>query len=232
MSDRVRIFTTVSAVGRHETAFKSVQFRLTTESVGPDTADARAQADAVIAKVIEAVQKLNADGAGIDLPGLVCTYAQNPHHVYNHNTRQNVPNGYRVIGTIRCSTDRIDAVTAIQDALSKIDGASVQAPQFFIDDSPQARALAFKDAHARATQDFALQCAVLGVDPNDFEIVSYSPTQDMSHLGGAETASLGPRSAAVDGGPAEIRPGGAEITAFISLTYARKDKAPDRPYTS
>lgn len=218
------IFTTVSATGHAETAFKSVSFNVSTVSSDKDNASARAKADQVLNTVMAAIKELNKRSAEIDMKRLKCNYDTQPWMEYDQKAREQKHLGYVVTGRVTCSTERVDAATVIMDALTKIEGATVQRPVFSADDTAEARSAAFMAAYNRAFEDFNLQCAVLGVDPDDYEIVRYSPTAETMRPGG-DGAFIGSVSVSADApmaAPAEIKAGRAETTAYVQLTYAKK----------
>lgn len=213
------IFTTVSATATAGTRYRSVTFMVTTHATGPDTAAARGEADVVLKKVLAAIERLNEEGAGIDMKGLTCTYAQQPWQEYDRQTNRHVSKGYQVTGSVVCSTERTDAATVIQDALSKIDGASVQQPSFEADDSYGSREAAFRAAYARAIEDFRMWCRTIGKNPDDYEVVGVDGNAP-AHRGGSRVMVAALSAEAPASPPAEIKAGRAEIVAHVSLAFA------------
>lgn len=220
------IFTTVSATGHAETKFKRVTFTASVNARAKDTGKAREKAAVVLNAVMDTIKRLDREGAKIDMDGLKCTYdSPQPYMEYNEARTDQVLKGYQVSGTVVCSTEKVDMATIIMDTLSKLDGPTIQRPMFTPDDNADAREAAFKAAYDRAFQDFNLQCSVLGLDPDDYELVAYSPTQESY---GGNTRAM-PMAAAMmaespSAAPPAIKAGRAEITAFAQLTFAKKLK--------
>lgn len=234
MSKPREIFTTVDATATAETRNRSVSFTIATRSTGKDAASARAKSDEVLARVITAIKALNAQDAGIDEKGMKCTYDTQPWQEYDRQTNEHVHKGYQVNGSVVCSTDDVDMATVVHDALSKIEGAVAQRPVFVADESYAARDAAFRAAYGRAMEDFRMQCIALGRNPDDFEVVSYSPTREEMHGGGmtrAVAASAMMSDAPMAEAP-EIKAGRAEISAYVRLAFAKKSGPATRASSS
>jgi uncharacterized protein YggE len=228
------IFTTVSATGHATTKFKCVTFNATVNAKAKDTGAAREKAAKVLNLVMDTIKRLDREGAKIDMAGLKCTYdSPQPWMEYNDARTEQVTKGYQVNGSIVCSTEKVDMATLIMDALSKIDaGATIQRPSFTPDDNADVRTHAFMAAYNRAFEDFNLQCAVLGVDPDDYEVICYSPTQEShggGHRGMAVVAAMSAESPSA--APPQIKAGRAEITAYVQLTFAKKVASKKKPAT-
>ena len=230
MSKSKEPFTTVYATGVAETVYKSAEFTMSITAYGQDNAEARAKIDVTHAEIRKTITALNKGGARIDEAGMKIGYETAPWNEYDGTTREQVHKGYQVTASLNCSTEKVDAATVIMDALTKINGAIVSTPSFTPDDSPAARKKAFKVAYDRAMEDFRLQCTVLGVNPDDCELASYSPSTATYRPPMAERAMAVAASApAVP--PTEIKAGRAEITASITMTFVKMSGIRIRPST-
>lgn len=227
MGKAQQIFTTVSAEGTAETAFKSVDFNISIIGRGKDNAEARGKVDATYDKVKKAIAQLNRQGAGIDEKRMKCGYNVQPWNEYDRTTNEQVHKGYQVTATVHCTTEEVDAATLIMDVLTKITGSTVQSPSFTPDDSAEARQNAVQAAYDRAMEDFRMQCAVLGQNPDAYEVVSYTTGATSMHHGHDEGIRAMAASAPA-APPTEIKAGTAEISASINLTFVRKPAGASR----
>lgn len=215
------IFTIISATGRAETFFKAVTFNISTRSNGQDSAAARVDSDRVLNEVIREIKRLNEDeGAGIDESSLKCTYSTSPWQEHNRLTGDPENKGYRVDGSVVCTTEQVDKATVIMDALTKIADATVGQPQFTPDESYDTRLAAYRDAVTRAREKLALQCEALGLDPKGYEAVSLPTEEHYREPVMARAAAMMAESPAAP--PAEIRAGTAEVSVTIRIAFAKK----------
>ena len=118
-----------------------------------------ATAAQAVAEAAQAATALSAAlGAAGMVPGDVSTTQYAVHQEYRHHEGNSIPDGYRVVNTVRVVIRSVDQVGAILDAVAAAAGEAieVQGISFELSDDRaarvDARAAAFADAVASATQ--------------------------------------------------------------------------------
>ncbi len=107
-----------------------------------------------------------------------------------------VHNGYRY--TTRYAFDvkdvtNLDNLGRFHRALTDVEGASVSAPVFSVEDPTEGENLAFVDAVEKARKQFQHRCKATGIAPEGYRILSFETKEDASRglrtLGDASSSS-------------------------------------------
>lgn len=213
---------TVSASGTAQTTFTSVKYSARVRTTGRSGPEAKENAKPVIQKIREVIAT-QAKSAGIDTARLQSDFAVTLNQRHNHVTGQQEMNGYNATYTIAFTGTNVGQATKLHDALTSIDGAEADSPQFCVDKKDQMlENQAFEDAVSKVRTRFASQCQALGLKVADYELVTWSLGHDSGHRGGKMMAMA---EAAGGSGPVELEPGKAEHTVSITVTFARKRTA-------
>lgn len=212
---------TVSGAGTANATFTKAKFSIRVRKIGRSGPEAKQNARPVIDQ-IKAVIQAQAKEAGIDVTRLQTDFAVALNQRYNNATGQHESSGYTATYTCAFSATAVDKATKLHDALTSIDGAEAESPQFCIDKSAEIEDAAFKAAMDDAKRRFAAQCRAAGLDPNGFELATWSLGSDPGYRGGKMMAMAAALSDEAGGGAVELEPGKAEQTTTVSVTFVRK----------
>lgn len=189
-----------------DTAFITVGVQVTQPSVEA----ARSEAARSAAAVIAAVKK-----AGVEDRDVRTTqFSISPNYVYPRDGGEPKITGYTVSNTLELKVRKLDALSAVIDDAAEAGGDAVRvnSVRFDIDDPTKlyeaARALAMKDARAKAEQLAALGNVKLGKPISIAETQAERPIQDTV------------RSAALAKEATPIEAGTTAITVTVSVRWA------------
>lgn len=215
----------ITGTGTADAKFTKVTYAVRVAQNGRTGPEAKERARPIIENVLK-VLKEHADQAGIDPESIKSLLSVEEVSSYDHNTRENVFGGYRASYSLTFSGSNVDEASKLHDALTSIDDARASSPAFEIGSNDELLLHATTRAFAAANSRFRMECEVLGLDPDDYEIRTWSTGHDH----GTRAKSLGLEAAvAMDApmaAPIEIRAGKAVRSVTLTVSYARKATDP------
>lgn len=155
---------------------------------------------------------------------------------------QNVLKGYQASYSYSFQIDDLDKVSKVYDTLTSLPEIRVGSPYYSLKNQEKLNKKALKDAFQKVSDRFADECAVLGLDPADFEIVTWETSYSDSRRSDRVASSMKARSAraavamsysadivessAMGGGgddsELELVAGQAQVTVNLEVGFARK----------
>jgi uncharacterized protein YggE len=142
--------------------------------------------------------------------------------------------GYVATFSMTFRSRDLDRLAEIHDTLTSIEGAEVASPYFVLD--PEAKEdlhrSAFQRAVTQANNRFADQCKLLGFDPADYEVASWSSrTGRDTHSNFKALSNFSPTSndedffIPVGDGRASVESGESKVQVHLTLNFTRKGSA-------
>lgn len=200
----ITVTGTGEVTGTPDTVEVSLGVAVLAETVQEATTTAAQKADALIAALT---------GGGVDRKDITTTdYSIYPEYDYSTNTERLV--GYRVSNTVRVKIRNVAETGSLIDAVTAAGGNEVRVSglQFSIDDDAEmvkaARAAAWNDALAKATQLAELSGQELGQAISINETVSSTPPPVFYERAAADAALETP-----------IEPGTSAVTISLSVNF-------------
>lgn len=200
----ITVTGTGEVTGTPDTVEVSLGVAVLAETVQEATTTAAQKADALISALT---------GAGVDQKDITTTdYSIYPEYDYSSNKERLV--GYRVSNTVRVKIRNVDDTGSLIDAATEAGGNDVRVSglQFSIDDDAEmvkaARAAAWSDALAKATQLAELSGQELGQAISINETVSSTPPPVFYERAAADAAVETP-----------IEPGTSAVTISLSVNF-------------
>lgn len=119
--------------------------------------------------------------------------------------------GFVAHGSCTVEASNIPGGLRLQRALTEVPNVAVSSPAFLMGDASaeEARTAAFAEAYARALREFRAQCAVVGLDPEEFRVVNWS----VSTPGGGGGKTLGADD--------EVTAGQAVVLLDVAFVFRR-----------
>jgi uncharacterized protein YggE len=196
---------TGEVTGTPDTVEVSLGVAVLAENVQEATTTAAQKADALIAALTD---------GGVDPKDITTAeYSIYPEYDYSSNTERLV--GYRVSNTVRVKIRNVDDTGALIDAATAAGGNDIRVNslQFSIDDDAEmvkaARAAAWEDAMAKATQLAELSGQELGAAISINETVSSTPPPVYYERAALDAA----------GAETPIEPGTSAVTISLSVNF-------------
>lgn len=240
--------TTVAAQGEAKTDFNLAGFSLSLTSLEETVPQAKAE---LKKKFDELVSALDAMKTKLDVEFVKNSIrsSSNVQPIHEWETvkgkNQQVFRGYRATYNYSFQIDDLEKVSKIYDALTSLKEVSTSSPNYAIKDHTRERLnkKALKHAFEKVTERIETECGVLGLNPSDFEIVSwetsYSDSQrsdrvaaSTRRVGAARAmfaaASMDSVESAMGGGGSdednslELVAGQAQVTVNLEVGYARR----------
>ena len=166
--------TTVAAQGEAEANFNLVGFSLSLSEVAGSVPLAKAKLKARIEdldKTLTEIMKNN------NLEFVKNSVRSSSHAAEKHEWRENknVFLGHEVTYTLYFELDDMKQVNNVYEALTSLDRVRVGTPSFLIKDNLREKLnkKALKDAFSKVQERFDMECKVLGLDSNDYEVASW-----------------------------------------------------------
>lgn len=221
MSDKLVAVTSANAEGVAVADFDMARFSATTSAVGSTGKEAKDSLKKTVDKMVSLYDSLKAEGVAENLRTNVSVQ---PKHEYNRNGEPKLV-GYEAKYSMVFHTPDLDKVSKIHDSLTNINGVQANEPTFDVKNKSSLSKEAFKVAFDKCQDRFASECAVLGKDPNDFEVGSWNVhySEDDRRGVGIRTMSANVAYEAAES-PIEIHAGKAEVTCRLSVSYVPKKK--------
>lgn len=235
--------TTVAAQGTAETAFDRVTFSVSLSEDGDTVPLAKVKLGKAIEALNEAVESVKKNLNLEFVKNSVRTSSntqENWEWVGRSNNKRELQ-GYTMNYVLSFDVDDLDVVSRVYDALTSIPKIQVRQPAFWLKNRDRLNKKALKQAQKKVEERFAMECEILGLQPDQFEIASwetnYSDSQrsDRVAKGVRAFAAAAPvgavlESASLDdaGGSADATPaigftvGLASVTVNLEVGYIRK----------
>lgn len=212
----------VEATGLVKAEFDWVAFSITIRGNGDDSpsakADARKAVDATKA-VIDALEKQH--GVTIDPDSMRLSFSVEPKQSYGSNGEQ-VHDGYAATYDIAFRTKDLSQASLIMDKLTEVKNVQVDAPRFHHDNPDAVYGQALAAARREVENKFAEECAVLGLNPEHFHLVSWEVRdgQRGGMRGKAQAIATAAISMASAPEPVQLEAGKAEISVHLTMNFA------------
>lgn len=216
----------ISAQGTAQAKFGSVQYSASVNTTGRSGPEAKQAAKPVIDKIRAVIEKF-AKEAEIDMARLKTNFSVTKATRYDQSVGRHVHEGYQSNYSISFTGKNVAMGTKVHDALTSIDGAEADSPNFLVDSTVALEREAFEDAVSKAKTRFAFQCRTLGENPDDYEVVTWQTGQDNGHRG--KVLAMAASLSADAESPVDLEPGKAEQGVTVTLTFAKRATAPKKP---
>ena len=129
--------------------------------------------------------------------------------------------GYRAVYSAEFSGTNVREAPFVHDALTSIEGVQSPTPVYHVDDGVEVHAAAFADAVGKAKAKFAAQCKGLGVDPNFYEVTTWTIQEDTPR---GKTLSF--QANATEPKAVGLEPGKATLDLNVTFVFAPKKPTP------
>lgn len=168
----------------------------------------------------------------LDSATLSSSSTMGKHQVYNNKTSEYDHKGYKGVYTVSFEITTIDEASVVYDALTGLDGFDVQAPQFKLRRQEQLKRQALVNAHERLIERFKLECTTMGVNFDDYRVVSWRVDYGQNNRGISPKGLASNYVAAAasipafdDGDHIEIQASKAVVTVYLTVTFAKKENS-------
>ncbi len=221
--------TSITETGVAFAEYDIVTFTINIQGTGKTNVSAKENARPVIDAVNAVLDRFEASGVKFEkdsrktFPG-----GTGPTTRYDNKNKKHVKTGRYANYTICASCLDVHETSEIYDALTEIDRANVQDADFKVRDLAALHEDAVKDANAKVNASFASQCAILGLNPDNYKLLTWNVRKNYSESAGNRSAQAFAASArrVEDDAPepVEINPGKAQVEATLTIGYAEKSK--------
>jgi uncharacterized protein YggE len=208
----------VNVKGSAETTFTSATFKASVTKQGPTGPAAKELAIPVMESIKKAILS-HADKAAIDTTRLKTTFAVD----VARDRHSGQPIGYEAVYTITFTGKNVVAAPAVHDALTSIEGVQAPTPIYNVNDDSTVHALAFADAVNKAKSKFRDQCEALGMNAEDFVVLSWN-IRDEEPRGKMLSFTEGATAK-----PVGLEPGKASLDMQVTFAFCRKVPAVKTP---
>jgi len=206
----------VTSKGSAETAFTKATYRATVTTSGKTGPAAKDRALPVIEQIRKTILA-HAEKATLDTGRLKTTFAVD---VETHRQTGEFL-GYRAVYSAEFSGTNVREAPFVHDALTSIEGVQSPTPVYHVDDGVEVHAAAFADAVGKAKAKFAAQCKGLGVDPNFYEVTTWTIQEDTPR---GKTLSF--QANATEPKAVGLEPGKATLDLNVTFVFAPKKPTP------
>jgi len=217
----------VTGTGLAYGKFQAANYSLTIVGKGKTGPKAKLATRAVQEKLYKALNNLQENGVT-----LVNGKTRSSLSVEKDYDRGNfrIFSGYKATFTMTFRSRDLERIAEIHDALTSIEGAEVASPSFLMNPEHKEglRRQAFEGAVKQAKQRFGEQCAVLGFDSEQFEIVNWdsrSGRDDKSFRGKGLSNNFSPLENDEDFFIAirdSVESGEARMELSVTLNYSKR----------
>lgn len=214
--------TRQSATGVAKGNFDQATFQLSVEGRGATGPIAKKISQDTIAIVQTALGKLKQAGVIFDTAENQSSFDVSPNYSYKNG--ESKPTGYIARYTLNLVTKQIDRVSEIQDVLTSIQNLTVSSPVFGMSptNQQQLQQSAVASAYLTLTNRFKEECRVMGLNPGNFEIDSWSARYSDNDDYPMAYAMLATKSAGQSRQAVGIESGSANIRVSLSVNYRKK----------
>ena len=167
--------TTVAAQGTAETKFDRVTFSVSLSEEANTVPDAKAQLGEAIKVLNEAVDgvKTHLNLEFVKNSVRTSSNTQENWEWTGKNNNKRELRGYTMSYVLSFDVDDLDVVSRVYDALTSIPKISVRQPAFWLKNRDRLNKKALKVAQKKVEERFAMECEILGLQPDQFEIASW-----------------------------------------------------------
>lgn len=169
----------------------------------------------------------------VDLDTLVMSTQIVKNQVYDRKKNEYVEKGYKAVFTAAFESKSPTEASAVYDLVTDLDGFEVQAPVFKLKHQEGLKRQALEDAHKRLMERFEVECRVMGVDRNNYEVSTWNVNYGNGghgHLRAMSAkvsnysaqAAVGSAGIDDDGEEIQIQAGKAIVTVYLNVSFARK----------
>lgn len=223
--------TSISARGFVVADFDTATFSLSFNEFAPKAREAKSKLKKGVEKITTAIEDLKKKGLNI----LVTHYRSNvqvqPHYVYDRNTGEHRLQGQKATYSVTFQTPTLEMVNEAYDVLSELDvnELAVNSPAYSVRAEADLKQQALEDAWKVAQTLFANQCKVLGQDPKNFSVDTWSVNyggQDVHGFAKGRNFMNSTVAQAAGGGgyddeAIDLHMGRAVIDVVLSVGYVR-----------
>lgn len=237
--------TTVAAQGEAKTDFNLAGFSVSLEALRPSVPTAKLvlkkQVDELMAALDTMKKKLNLEFVK---DSIRASSSVQQKHEWQKNKQ--VLLGYEATYAYSFQIDDLDLVSKVYDTLTSLNEVRVNSPYYALKNRDKLNKKALKHAFSKVKDRFESECAVLNLNPDEFEIASweatYSDSQRSDRVGAATRrsamgggavvacAAAMPESdeigtafdSPVEDSELELVVGQAQVTANLEVGYARR----------
>lgn len=232
--------TTVAALGEAETNYNLAGFNVSLSSIGGTVPTAKAKLKIQVDALMKALEAMK-EKLSLEFVKNSVRSNSNVQEKYEWVKNSNEFKGYEASYNYFFQIDQMDKVSEVYDILTSLEEATISSPHYELKtkDRDKVNKKALKHAFEKVSERFETECKVFGLDPSDFEIVSWEASYSDSRRGSrvaAATRSAAARMnvqleaavalAASDGGsssePLELVVGLASVTVNLEVGYGRK----------
>jgi len=216
--------TTVAAQGTAETKFNQVTFSVHLSEEAATVPLAKKKLTAAIDGLNESLDSVKKELSLEFVKNSIRTSSNTQEHweyVGKNNNREF--QGHIINYSMVFSIDDLDMVSKVYDALTSIPKIKVMPPAFSLKNHDRLNKRALKAAQKKVVERFAMECEILGLNPDEFEIASWEATYSDSQR--SDRVAKGTRLAAMS-----ARGGGAPGASNYSAdSIESASAAPDEP---
>lgn len=217
------IVTTVSGQGSVVGEYDRIRFNLTITGTADTGAEAKAKLKEPLRKVDELLKKASDDGIELAKSQTVSPYSIRKEHRWSDTENRQEFSHYVANYQLGFVLLSVEAVTALMDSLTEINGLEVASPQFLVSTEQRtkleakAQELAVEDARSK----FQQQCKLLGKNPESFEVSEWSfENARRGNTGYQASCGAGMESFKNSASRIVVSAGEATITAGATLSFA------------
>lgn len=223
MSERI---ISIEGTGIAKSEYQTATFRATVHEVAETGPGAKEKTRKVQKELFGALNQLREEGIEFRDQELRTSFEVTPYRVYDNTSQTNAFKGYQAVFTVTVTTDKIEDVGRIHDALTSINGVEAASPTLNLDPARRNKLKeeAFSAAVGVAQERFKSQCKALNVVYDNFEMINW---RDGDHhavgfAGGGKFAALTKCADDANDGPLEFHAGLATVTVNATLFYVRR----------
>jgi uncharacterized protein YggE len=235
--------TTVAAQGEAKTDFNLAGFSVYLSALEADVPTAKTE---LKKKVDALMESLDAMRTKLDLK-----FVKNSIRASSNVQQQwawekvkgkdtNVLKGYQATYSYSFQIDDLDKVSKVYDTLTSLPEIRVGSPSYSLKNQDKLNKKALKDAFQKVSDRFADECNILGLNPADFEIVTWETSYSDSRRSDRVAAGMKAHrmsatvamaysaddvvESAAGGGSSELElvAGQAQVTVNLEVGFARK----------
>lgn len=208
---------TVEATGTAKVPFDHVGFSVTITKTNVDGPCAKEDARPVVDQVLSLISELFSGGLTLLVEGSQrVSFSLEPNYVYAD--RGQVQEGYNAVYAISFRTTDLDRASEIMDRLTSVSGVQVAAPDFRVDDTEALYRSALEDAKRQVDAKFATECAVLDLDPEEFEVCGWN-VREAGNARQGKAMAVATMAASREAPPVQLEAGTAAVSVTLYVSY-------------
>ena len=211
----------ISAKGRVTSPYDFATFKATIRGIGDTGPAAKEKTRDVSRNLFDALKALRDRGIKFRDKELRTSFDVKLHHVYNAEKRSNEFRGYLATFTATITTDSIDKVGEIHDALTSVSGVEASSPELQLhpEHLEELEHEAFAAAVKAVRSKLYAQCEALGLNSDSFKMQCWEENDHRNSFGAAGGGKFAALADEI-GSPLEFHAGVATVTADVTLHFA------------